>query len=103
MKIEHSLRGLGVAALLSFGAVLPASAGFVLGDSIQTALWTTGAAVEITEAAFNLAGGPALYDASPLQRRMRDMQAARQHAVVHPKNYELLGAARMGIKGGPLG
>jgi alkylation response protein AidB-like acyl-CoA dehydrogenase len=75
----------------------------VIAECLQTAVWTTGASVEITEACFNLAGGPALYDASPLQRRMRDMQVARQHAAAHPKNYELLGAARMGIKGGLLG
>lgn len=75
----------------------------VVAECLQTAMWTTGASVDITEACFNLAGGPALYDASPLQRRMRDMQVARQHAAAHPKNYELLGAARMGIKGGLLG
>ena len=75
----------------------------VVADSLQTAIWTTGASVDVTEACFNLAGGPSLYDTSPLQRRMRDMQVARQHAAAHPKNYELLGAARMGIKGGLLG
>ena len=42
---------------------------------------------------FTLAGASALYDASPIQRRLRDMNAATQHAVVQKQNYQGLGAA----------
>jgi len=73
-----------------------------LPDSLQTAVWVTDMAVKIVDACFNFGGGSALYDASPLQRRLRDMHAGAQHAVVHRKNYELLGAGRMGIEGPPL-
>ena len=69
---------------------------------IETGLWVTATAVKIVDACFNFGGGSALYDSSPLQRRMRDMHAGAQHAVVHRKNYELLGAGRMGIEGPPL-
>ena len=67
-----------------------------MGESLQAGVWITAACVKLTGAAFTLGGGQALYDASPLQRRMRDMHAAAQHAVVQQKHYQTLGAGRLG-------
>ena len=46
--------------------------------------------------AFRLGGGSALYEASPLQRRMRDLHAAAQHAAVHQRNYGNAGKLLLG-------
>ena len=61
-------------------------------DSMLAGIWVTHAAVHVASAAFTLGGASALYDASPIQRRMRDMNAAAQHAVVQKQNYQGLGA-----------
>ena len=61
-------------------------------DSVLAGIWVTHAAVRICDSGFTLAGASALYDASPIQRRMRDMHAAAQHAVVQKQNYQNLGA-----------
>ena len=65
-------------------------------SGIQTAVWVTQTCVRAADACYALGGGSALYDDSPLQRRMRDMHAAAQHAVVQPKNYVGAGAIRLG-------
>ena len=49
----------------------------------------TGAAV--TGALFDLAGGPAIYDSSPLQRRFRDAHTATAHFQVGPVSREIQG------------
>jgi alkylation response protein AidB-like acyl-CoA dehydrogenase len=65
-------------------------------SGIQTAVWVTQTCMRAADACYSLGGGSALYDDSPLQRRMRDMRAAAQHAVVTPKNYVSAGAVRLG-------
>ena len=60
-------------------------------DSMQAGIWVTHAALRVCDAGFTLAGASALYEASPIQRRMRDMNAATQHAVVQKQNYQGLG------------
>jgi alkylation response protein AidB-like acyl-CoA dehydrogenase len=57
------------------------------------AVWITSACVRVAEGCVELAGSRAVYQSSPLQRRMRDLQVAAQHAVVHPRNYVSAGAA----------
>ena len=61
-------------------------------DSMVAGIWVTQTAVKLCDAGFTLAGASALYDASPIQRRMRDINAAAQHAVVQRQNYQGLGA-----------
>jgi alkylation response protein AidB-like acyl-CoA dehydrogenase len=56
-------------------------------QSTQTAIWLAATCVRIADASFALAGGSALYDASPLQRRLRDLHAAAQHAIAQQRNY----------------
>lgn len=50
---------------------------------------TTGASV--VDRAYTLAGGTSLRSGSPLQRRLRDVHAATQHAIVNPATLELIG------------
>ncbi len=68
-----------------------------MATSMQAGVWTTDAGIRVCEAAYRLGGGSALYESSPLQRRMRDLLAAGQHAVVQRQNYQGLGAALLGI------
>ena len=49
------------------------------------------------DACYALGGGAALYESSPLQRRLRDIHAATQHVVVQPKHYLVAGQQRLGF------
>ncbi len=60
-------------------------------DSMLAGVWVTQAALRVCDAGFTLAGASALYDASPIQRRLRDMNAGAQHAVVQKQDYQALG------------
>jgi alkylation response protein AidB-like acyl-CoA dehydrogenase len=51
------------------------------------------AALSATEFAYRYGGGDSVYASSPLQRLMRDMRVAAQHALVAEHNYEALGRA----------
>src|SRR5262249_16129947 len=53
----------------------------------QAAIWLATTSVEIVSQCFALGGGSALYETSPLQRRLRDTHAAAQHAAVHERHY----------------
>ena len=46
--------------------------------------------------AVRLGGGIAVFDSSPLQRRLRDINAAAQHAGVHTRHYLPTGAQILG-------
>jgi len=59
----------------------------------QAAIWITSACVRVAEGCFELAGSRAVYESSPLQRRVRDLRVAAQHAAVHPRDYVTAGAA----------
>ena len=61
-------------------------------DSLLAGVWVTHAALKVCDAGFTLAGASALYEASPIQRRLRDMNAGGQHAVVQKQNYQGVGA-----------
>ena len=56
------------------------------GLATQAALWHAHIAVDIAGKCFALGGGAALYETSPLQRRLRDMQAAAQHAALQERH-----------------
>lgn len=58
----------------------------------QAAIWITSASIHVAEGCFELAGSRAVYESSPLQRRVRDLRAAAQHAIVHPRHYITAGA-----------
>ncbi len=48
-------------------------------------------AADVTRAMYDLGGGSAIYDDSPLQRRFRDAHAATAHFQVNPATWELTG------------
>jgi indole-3-acetate monooxygenase len=61
----------------------------------QTGIWVASACVRVVDACFALAGGNAVYDSSPLQRRLRDLHFAAQHATVHQRQYAAAGKAAL--------
>ena len=62
-------------------------------EQLQAAIWITSACVRVVEGCLELAGSRAVYESSPLQRRVRDLRVAAQHAAVHPRHYIVAGAA----------
>ena len=56
-------------------------------QATQTAVWLAMTGVRVADACFSLGGGAAVYNTSPLQRRLRDMHTAAQHAVAHQRLY----------------
>ena len=62
-------------------------------EAQQAAVWIASACVRVAEGCFELAGARAVYESSPLQRRMRDLRVAAQHAFVHQRNYVAAGDA----------
>jgi alkylation response protein AidB-like acyl-CoA dehydrogenase len=57
----------------------------------------TAVGVQATESAYRLAGGSAIHDSNPLQRRLRDAQVAAQHMLVAPATWELSGRVLLGL------
>lgn len=59
----------------------------LLVEGIQSSVWITAACVRVAEACFALGGSSTVYDSSPLQRRMRDLQTAAQHQAAQQRHY----------------
>lgn len=59
----------------------------------------TEVASEVSAAAYRYGGGAAIYDDNPLQRCVRDIQAASQHFYVGEDVYERLGRIALGLEG----
>jgi alkylation response protein AidB-like acyl-CoA dehydrogenase len=68
----------------------------LLSQGAQTATWLAATCVRGADACFSLGGGSALYEISPLQRRLRDLHVAAQHAAVHQRNYVSAGKLLLG-------
>jgi alkylation response protein AidB-like acyl-CoA dehydrogenase len=62
----------------------------------QAAVWVTDTCAHVIEVCYRLGGGSSVYESSPLQRRLRDISAATQHASVHLRHYLTAGAQRLG-------
>lgn len=56
------------------------------------AVWVTAQAVDVVTAAYRAGGGSSLYSDSPLQRRLRDVDALTQHFLVRPATLATAGA-----------
>ena len=69
----------------------------------SAAVQATGVALDVVTAAFRFAGGSALYDASVLQRCLRDLNAGAQHFMVSDSAYEGLGQLLLGLPGDVMG
>jgi alkylation response protein AidB-like acyl-CoA dehydrogenase len=52
---------------------------------------------EVARSMYDLGGGSAIYDDSPLQRRFRDAHAATAHFQVNPATWELAGRLLLGL------
>jgi alkylation response protein AidB-like acyl-CoA dehydrogenase len=66
-----------------------------IAEQLQAAIWITVACVRVAEGCLELAGSRAVYESSPLQRRVRDLRVAAQHAAVHPRQFIMAGAAML--------
>jgi hypothetical protein len=54
---------------------------------MQSAVWLVAACVRAADTCFRLGGSGVVYASSPLQRRMRDLHTAAQHAILQQRNY----------------
>jgi alkylation response protein AidB-like acyl-CoA dehydrogenase len=77
------------------------SAGHALNLAQRATLWlasthATNAAKEATELTFSAGGSASPYRGSGLERCLRDIHAAAQHATVAPPNYQMVGQAFLG-------
>ncbi|WP_375765369.1 acyl-CoA dehydrogenase family protein [Archangium gephyra] len=57
----------------------------------------TRSAARVVDRMYEAAGGTAVYRASPLQRCLRDIHVATQHAMVAPSTLELIGSVLLGL------
>jgi alkylation response protein AidB-like acyl-CoA dehydrogenase len=71
----------------------------LLAESSQAAVWTTTTCVRVADACFALAGGSAVYENSPLQRRLRDLHVAGQHARLQQRHYVSAGQQLLARRG----
>jgi alkylation response protein AidB-like acyl-CoA dehydrogenase len=62
----------------------------------QTAIWLATTCVRAADACFALGGSSALYETSPLQRRLRDLHTAAQHFAAQPRQYVRAGKLLLG-------
>jgi alkylation response protein AidB-like acyl-CoA dehydrogenase len=69
-------------------------------EGTQTAIWIATTCVRAADACFALGGGSVVYDSSPLQRRLRDLHVAAQHAAVQQRHYVGAGKLRLSRSGG---
>lgn len=56
-------------------------------EGTQASTWINATCVHLADACFALAGSSAIYDTSPLQRRLRDVHVAGQHFHVQQRQY----------------
>jgi alkylation response protein AidB-like acyl-CoA dehydrogenase len=68
----------------------------------SAAVLATDVSLDVVTRAFRFAGGAALYDASVLQRCLRDLNAGAQHFMVSDSAYEGLGQLLLGLPGEPM-
>jgi alkylation response protein AidB-like acyl-CoA dehydrogenase len=64
--------------------------------------YITAECVKIVDAAYTLAGSVSLYDASSLQRRLRDIHVATQHVAATGEGYRTVGALLVGDEMTPM-
>ena len=68
----------------------------------SAAVHATEVSLDVVTRAFRYAGGSAVYDASVLQRCLRDLNAGAQHFMVSDSAYEGLGQLLLGLPGEPM-
>jgi indole-3-acetate monooxygenase len=60
-------------------------------EATQSATWLTETCVDVVQTCFTLGGGAAVFDSLPLQRRLRDIEVAAQHAGIQQRHYAQAG------------
>jgi alkylation response protein AidB-like acyl-CoA dehydrogenase len=66
---------------------------------LQTVAWVVETAARVVDTCYTAGGGSALYDSSPLQRRLRDIHTLTQHASAQESMFTNAGAQRLGRPG----
>lgn len=64
-----------------------------LPETLQAIVWVSETCRRVVRTCFELGGGAAVYNRSPLQRRLRDIEVASQHALVQRRHYSAIGAS----------
>lgn len=72
-------------------------------EGARSATWLATTCVGIADACFALAGASAVYDSSPLQRRLRDLHVAAQHAHAQQRQYVDVGKLALRRSAGHAG
>ncbi len=66
-------------------------------DMRAASTFAIGAAEEVVDIAYRMAGSTAIFDGQPFERRLRDMHAVTQQAQAHLSNYESVGQYRLDV------
>jgi indole-3-acetate monooxygenase len=66
---------------------------------LSTVAWVVETSTRIVDACYQAGGGSALYDKSPLQRRLRDIHTLTQHASTQENVFVNAGAEKLGKPG----
>jgi alkylation response protein AidB-like acyl-CoA dehydrogenase len=66
---------------------------------LSTVAWVVEIATNVVDACYQAGGASAIYDKSPLQRRLRDIHTLTQHASVQENVFMTVGAEKLGKPG----
>jgi alkylation response protein AidB-like acyl-CoA dehydrogenase len=68
-------------------------------EVLQSVAWVAETAARVVDVCYTAGGGCALYEKSPLQRRLRDIHTLTQHASVQENVFTTAGAEKLGRPG----
>jgi len=71
-------------------------------ETQQMEIWVTATSARAIDLCHTLAGANAVYDSSPLQRRLRDIHTGSQHVMAHLRHYATAGRLRLGLPAVPM-
>jgi alkylation response protein AidB-like acyl-CoA dehydrogenase len=66
---------------------------------LSTVAWVVETSARLVDSCYQAGGGSALYEKSPLQRRLRDIHTLTQHASVQENVFTNVGAEKLGKPG----
>ena len=66
-------------------------------ESLQASAWIHATCAGVVSACYTLGGSSVVLNTSPLQRRLRDIHAARQHVFAQERFYAIAGANHLGF------
>ena len=66
---------------------------------LSTVAWVVETSTGVVDACYQAGGGSAIYEKSPLQRRLRDIHTLTQHASVQENVFMTVGAEKLGKPG----